>query len=526
MSEIDTMPGKKKDQNNKELYNLAQKRLVASLLFDGSDATKVFEIVSPSNFGDPKMEAIITAVMMLARQDKEISVLTVARELEQLGKLREVGGTAGLFELSNEGKKYRLEAPAMVYASIVRESSAKDTVNQLIAENKVNFDDDSGVPAAEAIGVLQNSLNESLRGLADDTTLTEVNEYIDDYLDLLDNRKVISETNKDSSDGLQGIPFLSDSINKYTNGWQPEQLITVGAKTGVGKSVFAIMAVVAAARAGKSVLFFSLEMSRSEIIDRIVAAMSGVSLSKLKKGVFDDEEFSRVKKATSELKDMKIKLDTDPGATVNSINSKAVSTAQEPNGLDFIIIDYLQLITPVGRFSSRQEAVADMSRNMKIIAKKLHIPVMVLVQLNRNKSDDEEEKLPTLENIRESAAIAMDSDIVILLHRDVAHDDTTPHTIIIIAKNRHGESNKHIRCHSNLACSMFVEIKSNKDVSDSLSSEELRDLEADDEDLTSDNPFSGFDLSNLSDDDLLDGDFMDHDSLDNEIGNIDLGLED
>src|SRR5690606_35400105 len=150
-----------------------------------------------------------------------------------------------------------------------------------------------------------------------------------------------------------------------------------------------------------------------------------------------------------DISEMRLTIDTDPKVTIDSIRARALRKAQSPEGLDFIIIDYLQLITPTGRYSSRQEAVADLSRSTKLLAKQLQVPIMVLVQVNRENKDDEN-NVPRMSNIRESGAIAQDSDIVVLIHREESMDDSIPHTLILLEKNRNGEANKTIRCHSNL----------------------------------------------------------------------------
>lgn len=745
------------------LYKMAQRRLVATLLYVGQGANEVFEIVNPENMDEPALELILTSMIQLTRKNEMISAVSVARELEKSGDLEKAGGIADLHALHAEGEGYSLEAPIEVYAEILRDTSAKSKITRVLEEAKDNFKDDSGISTVDGVSELQSMLNQELVGLSDESTVTTVQGNVHSYEELIEERRQVSIANKEQADGLQGIPSLLPTLNKYTHGWAPSQLITVGARTGVGKalaidtpiltvygwktmgeiqigdkvygrdgkptnvvnvtgiqnnrkvyevrfnndevivadedhlwitedlearmgedvekvrttkelvetlkysdshenltnnhsikltkpldneaidfsvepysfgraltegvisedlstiaesldetvesvlngylfgskaqreelvkgllsedkdetpymyfsdkniastirtifaslgymsfldydeedyayrvsfyapgafglknehsvyiseiveiesvpvkciqvdnedhtylageslipthnSVFAVNNAVAAARAGKSVLFFTLEMSNSEIDDRIIASMSGVSMSKLKEGDVSDEDMSLVRNSVEDLKDMKIMVDSDPRVTVDTIRARAFKQAQSADGLDLIIVDYLQLIAPVGRFSSRQEAVADISRNMKLTAKTLQVPIIVLVQLNRGKSDEEENKLPSLEDIRESASIAMDSDIVILLHRDDNFDDTTPHTLVILDKNRNGESHKVIRCHSNLECSLFREVKREKEVSDErLSDEEMSELEAD-IDL---DDFDGYDL--------------------------------
>jgi replicative DNA helicase len=204
-------------------------------------------------------------------------------------------------------------------------------------------------------------------------------------------------------------------------------------------------------------------MEDDEIKDRIISSTTGIPLYKLSRGILTIEDRKLLSEARERIESMKIKIETEARVTVDSIRAKALRQAQSNNGLDFIIIDYLQLITPVGRFNSRQEAVADISRNAKLLAKNLGVPVMVLVQVNREGKEDEN-PIPKLHQIRESGAIAQDSDIVILLHREEALDDTIPHTLVLLEKNRSGESQKTIRCHSNLECSLFREVIKAKDI--------------------------------------------------------------
>ena len=483
-----------------DLYKQVQRRLVGSLLYDPSSANRVLEIVTPEDFEEPALELIFSAFLALARRNETPSAVAVAHELEGEGNLQKAGGPAELYLLRDEGRGYLLEATPELYASMVKESSAKSKVTGVIVGARDVFKNDSGVAAADGIAELQNSLNEQLYKLSDESASTDLASDFTDYLDLLDRRREVAEENEGVSAGLQGIPSLLPSINHYTTGWLPGQLITVGARTGVGKSVFAVNSAVAAAQAGKSVQFFSLEMESDELQDRIISSTTGIPLNRLKQGNLEDADRTILKEVTPEIQAMKLKIETEARVTVDSIRAKALRQAQSEAGLDFIIIDYLQLITPVGRFSSRQEAVADISRNVKLLAKQLKVPIMVLVQVNREAKDDEN-PVPKLHQIRESGAIAQDSDIVILLHRDESLDDTIPHTLVLLEKNRNGEAQKTIRCHSNLECSLFREVTKARDlerVSDAEHEAAIDDIDLDD--------FDGFDdddIAGMSDEELF-----------------------
>lgn len=468
-----------------ELYKQAQKRLIGSLLADGEGVNGVLEAVTVEDFEEPSLQLIFESIVNVSRIDEEVTIISVAQNLDSLGALTKVGGAAELYSLQKRGKGWRLEAPSELYASIVKEYSAKTRITETLKEHEELLKPDSGFAAATVISQIQGGLNTELYKLSDESTVSELGGSMEEYFRVLAERQARSKANADGAAGLQGIPCLLPTMNEYTSGWLPGQLITIGARTGVGKSVFAVNSAVAAAQAGKSVLFFSLEMGEQELKDRMISSMTGIPMDHLKKGTLTEEELTLLQEHRPEIDGMNVLFDTDPNISVDTIRARALRRAQSPSGLDIIIVDYLQLIKPVGRFSSRQEAVADISRNMKLLAKQLQVPIMVLVQVNRAAKDDEEDNVPRLDGIRESGAIAQDSDIVILLHREQTMDDTIPHTLVILAKNRGGVAEKTIRCHSNLECSLFREVQRARDVENTITDEDIAALDSydDDDDL-------------------------------------------
>lgn len=445
-----------------DLYKEVQRMLIGSLLSDASTANQVLELINASDIEEPQYSVIFESITELARTNEPISAVSVAENLQSLGKLTEIGGTEELYNLTMEGENYLLDASPVIYARIIKDSSAKAKIFRSLEEHIEHFTDDSGVSASEAVSDLQSELNESLVRLSDTSTVSSVAEDIDNYFDLLEERLETSIANKEKSDGLQGIPSLLPTLNKYTTGWTPGQLITVGARTGVGKTVMAVNCALAGVKSNATIMFFSLEMGKTELVDRYLAASTGIPMNKLKQGDLNDDEKRLLNREIEEVKKSNLIIDVEPKITVDMIRARAVRQAQTEAGLDMIIVDYLQLITAPGRFGSRQEQVADISRNMKLLAKQLGVPIMVLVQLNREKDGDND--IPKLDQIRESGAIAQDSDVVILLHRNHTLDDYTPQTMVILAKNRNGESNKTIFCHSNLECSLFREADRKKNV--------------------------------------------------------------
>lgn len=474
---IDEEEKKKGETLSKELYQRAQEELVACLLAAKGDTSEVFEILTPSDFEEPKYELIYTAALDLSRNSIVVDSYTIANYLEEQGELVTVDGLQGLEALAIQGRKKSREAPIRIYAKILRERSAKRNVTEILQRSLELFVGNSGATTADSLADVQSELNDQLYKLSNDSTMAEISDISAGYEAQLAERRRISEENADQASGLQGIPTLLPSLNKYTGGLKGGQMITVAAKTGVGKSVFAINCAVAAMQAAKSVMFFSLEMGIDEINDRIFSSMSSIPMNDLKQGLVEDSQREVFDATVKELMGSKLTIDSDAKQTIDGIRAKALKKAQSPDGLDYILIDYLQLMTPTGRHGSRQEAVADMSRNVKLLAKYLGVPIMVLAQMNRQKGENEEEDgIPSLDNIRESAAIAQDSDIVIILDRKKRTDEDIPLTRVILAKQRNGEADKVIKCHSDLECSLFREMIVRQDT-ESYSDDEMQELE-------------------------------------------------
>lgn len=457
----------------REKYEEFQKKLVGSLLYKDEELTQVLEHVSEEAIENPRLQVIFRAMAALARQSIHVSPVSVGEHLEKLGELKAVGGMPTLHKLATSGKQWTMDATPLFYALSVKEASIKVKAERDLQDRLGTFAEDSGVLAADALAEVGASLNNLMMGMSDTSTISHMSDSFEPYMKRLEERRLRSEANREGATGLQGIPTMWPTLNEATTGWLPGQMITVGARTGIGKSVVAVDCAIAAAAAGKSVMFFSLEMSREDVEDRIFAATTSIPINRLRGGELKAEELATLREAHEDFSTMKLTIDVEPKVTVDSIRARALKQAQSEMGLDFIIIDYLQLIQPVGKFNSRQEAVADISRNVKLLAKQLEIPIMVLVQLNRTK-DDDEDALPRLEHIRETHAIAQDSDIVLLIHRNNAtstEEATIPHTLLILAKQRNGVAPRFINCLSLLECSLLREVPRAKDIEGDLTND-------------------------------------------------------
>ena len=449
-----------------EFYEVSQNDLIATLLFEPKFFDQVLEKVSVEDFSLTPEYLTFKAMVEVSNRNEIISVTSVGGVLQDWGKLETVGGFQYLLDLQRQGELVSISSPVKMLISGVKSGSTRLKVQKVLRDSEDALDPDSGRSVFEAVNSVANQLNSELNEMRHDDNVLRVSDTVESYLDLLAERKKASE---ERGNGLQGIPTPLKTLNELTSGWCEEQLITVGARTGVGKSIFAVQSAVHAGMSGHSVMFFSLEMSTEELNDRIFSAVTQVSQSRLKTGNITESDKARIQNSSSMIKRMNIEVDGSPDTTVDIIRAKALQKKQSPEGLDFIIVDYLQLLspTPGKRYHSRQEQVADLSRSMKLLAKQLQVPIMILVQVNRrNQNDTSEDDTPTIDNIRESAAIAQDSNIVILLHRD-KNDTTeflTPKTKVILAKNRNGQSDRTIVCNSLLATSTFLEIKTADDV--------------------------------------------------------------
>ncbi|MGN0059986.1 MAG: replicative DNA helicase, partial [Coriobacteriales bacterium] len=249
--------------------------------------------------------------------------------------------------------------------------------------------------------------------------------------------------------GMIGVSTGYPGIDASLQGLRPGQMVVVGARPGVGKTSFALNLAVNAAAAGASVAFFSLEMSKAEIAQRLLSAQAKIPLSAIRGGNIKDDQWPTILDATRDLSQLDIMIDDTPGTTVTEIRAKARRMLKDkPKGM--VMVDYLQLLSPPAgghRADSRATEVSEMSRGIKIMAKDLEVPVVALSQLNRQVTDRKGQR-PQLSDLRESGSIEQDADIVILLDRsmteeEAARDDRPDMNVteFIIAKNRSGPLN-------------------------------------------------------------------------------------
>lgn len=437
-------------------YETVQKLLIKSLIAESSSIPEITQSIIEDDFSNVKYRNIFVCIKNLFFSGTQISTAEIYKEMLKMG-------TPLIQEDLELFSDPPIDSPQSL-ASILMRESVEHKLNKLSNELSTNLSTKK-YNTLDLMGEFQTEVEELSFRLTDNKT-TGHKEMVDNFFtDALSNRE----------EDAYFIPSPYETLNGYINGgWMPGKMITIGARTGKGKTVFAVQSAAAACAAGKSVLYFSLEMSGEELMKRLAACYGGILLKHLEPQHGRSEEvLHQIKEVRKEIRNWKLTIDDESDVTMDYIRSKALQKAQSNDGLDFIIIDYLQLISMKGsKGRSRQEEVAEISRMCKILAKKLQIPIMILVQLNRESKDEDEERLPSKADIRESAAIAADSDIVIIIHRKNRDDSTDPRALFILDKNRGGPADKMIYVRSILEKSIFQDIRTERHNSQDQPTEE------------------------------------------------------
>jgi len=408
----------------------AEKSLLGAVMLSENVITEVLTILKPGDFYEPRHAIIFEAMISLYDQHKPIDLLTLTTELKTRKKLKEIGGAPYLTELSTF---VPAASHAKAYAEIIEKASVR---RKLI---------DAGANIAEQAYEEDANVNE-LVGEAE-KKLFEVSDKIikSDYVALEDlmpealERIVELKKNKG---GVRGLKTGFHDIDKITAGFRKGDLIIVGARPAMGKTTMAQnLAYNIASINKKGVLFFSMEMAASEIIDRIISDVASVDSWKLQTGNLNDEEFTRIDDAMSEMDEVPIYIDDTSSLNILEIRNKA-RRAMHDHQIGIVIIDYLQLIAGSDRYKgNRVQEVTEISRGLKILARELEIPVVALAQLSRNVTGRDDPR-PVLSDLRESGSIEQDADLVMFLHRPDYYkkDDEEKDNIteLLIRKHRHG----------------------------------------------------------------------------------------
>lgn len=404
----------------------AERSVIGSMLMSKDAIADVAEQVRGEDFYRPAHETIFDAVIDLYGRGEPADAITVADELTKRGDLQRIGGQAYLHELV---QSVPTAANAGFYAQIVAERAVLrrlvDAGTKIVqmgrGAGEGNVEDIVNRAQAEVYKVADQRGSEDYVPLAStlEETFTEI------------------EVAAGRTDEMIGVPTGFIELDSLTHGLHPGQMIVVAARPAVGKSTLGVdIARAAAIKHGQPAAIFSLEMSRTEITMRILAAEASIQLQNLRKGTLSEDDWKKLARYMGTLSEAPLFIDDSPNMSLMEIRAKARRLSQQ-HGLKLVIIDYLQLMSSGKKVESRQQEVAEFSRALKLLAKELEVPVIAISQLTRG-PEQRTDKRPQMSDLRESGSIEQDADVVILLHRDRDNPEREGEADVIVAKHRNG----------------------------------------------------------------------------------------
>ena len=409
----------------------AEASLLGAILIDSDAIVKIADIVAPFDFYDERHKRIYEAVLQLYEKHSPIDVLTLSDQLKGNGFLDMVGGPSYLTELTNF---VPTAAHVEQYAEIVSQKALRRRLIKA-SQDIVGLGYDEGRGLQQLIEEAETRLFEvSQRHVKQD--ITSIETILSESFDRLD------ELHKDKGK-IRGVPTGFKDMDNILAGLQKSDLFILAARPSMGKTAFALnLAHNVAVKSEQPVLIFSLEMSKEQLVDRMLSMESGVDAWALRTGNLTDADFEKIGHAMGALSEAQIFIDDTPGITVSDLRTKARREAhQRPLGL--IIVDYLQLMSGGARFGgdgNRVQEISEISRGLKGIARELNVPLIALSQLSRS-VESRSPQIPQLADLRESGSIEQDADVVAFIYREEYYNPDTDRknvTDIFIKKHRNG----------------------------------------------------------------------------------------
>nr|WP_237532247.1 replicative DNA helicase [Streptomyces sp. SID8352] len=424
----------------------AERAVLGGMLLSRDAIADVVDIITAEHFYQPAHEVLFNAIVTMFAKGEPTDPIAVTNHLREQGTLTRAGGILAAHDLL---KHVPTAANAGYHAEIVRDCATRRrlvTAGATIAS--LGY---SGRDAAEAVDAAAAEIA-SITAIDDDDDFAPVGDDFGDFIEEIEGL---------GRDGLaMGVPTGFTDLDSLLNGLHPGQVVIVAGRPGLGKSTLGVDFLRSCSiRHGRRSVLFSLEMSRREVQMRITSAEARVALHHIRGGHMTDEDWTRVARRTPDIAAAPLVIDAGPNQTVAQIKAKCRRLKQQ-GGLDLVVIDYLQLLTAgTSRRDNRQLEVSEMSRSLKLLAKELEVPVVVLSQLNRE-SEKRQDKKPTKADLRESGSLEQDADVVILVHREDAYQKESPRageTDLIVDKHRNGPTAT-ITVASQLHFSRFIDM--------------------------------------------------------------------
>lgn len=409
----------------------AEASLLGAILIDADAIVKIADTIRPDDFYDERHRRIYEGILALYEKHSPIDVLTLSDQLKTSGFLDMIGGPAYLTELTNY---VPTAAHAEQYAEIIAQKGMR---RRLIKATRdiVGLGYDESKSLQELIEEAESRLFEvSQRHIKQD--IISIETILSESFDRLD------ELHKDKGK-VRGVPTGFRDLDNILAGLQRSDLFILAARPSMGKTAFSLnLAHNVAVKANQPVLIFSLEMSKEQLVDRMLSMESGVDAWALRTGNLTDSDFEKLSHAMGTLGEAKIYIDDTPGITISDLRTKARREAHRQE-LGLIIVDYLQLMSGGSRFASdgnRVQEISEISRGLKGIAREMNVPLIALSQLSRS-VESRTPQIPQLADLRESGSIEQDADVVAFIYREEYYNPDTERTNItdiLIKKHRNG----------------------------------------------------------------------------------------
>lgn len=403
----------------------AEQAVLGSILLDKDVITSLSQLVRSEYFYEERNKIIYESMLALYEARKPIDILTLTNHLKKRKLLKEVGGTSYLSDLTNV---VPTSANSEYYAQIIRDAYIRRTLIQMGSRmTDKAFEEDKG--ASEILDEAESEIFKVAQQHVSQGFI-QLKETLAESFDRLDN---LHKTGQ----GLRGLETGFIDLDNILSGLQDSNLVILAARPGQGKTAFTINVAQHVASANKNpVGIFSLEMSKEELVDRLLVSQSEIDAWRLKTGRMSDSDYEALSDAMGKLAEAPIFIDDTPGLTIADMRSKARRLHAE-HGLKLLIVDYLQLVNPGKRFESRVQEVSYVSQSLKNIARELKIPVIGVSQLSRAVEQRGGGK-PQLADLRESGAIEQDADVVMFLYSPDEEFTSQRIVNVLIAKHRNG----------------------------------------------------------------------------------------
>ena len=406
----------------------AEVSVLGAMLIDGEAVNKVIEVLTVSDFYSGAHQKIYNGIIELYQKNEPADLITITNILKDRGELDSIGGAGYLTNLVNQ---VPTAANVAYYAKIINEKAVLrqliDGATSIVDQGYSNSGDvDRFMDEAERIifEVAQKKIKQSFFAVKDIVK---------------DSFKTIEQL-YERKEMVTGVPTGFTEVDKLTSGLQSSDLIVVAGRPSMGKTAFALNIVAhAAMNADVPCAIFSLEMSKEQLVQRLLCSEARVSASKLRGGFLTESDWPKLTRAAGALSEAPIYIDDTPAINVLEMRAKS-RRLQKDKGLKLIVVDYLQLMRGIGSSESREREISEISRSLKALAKELSVPVIAISQLNRA-VEARQIKRPQLADLRESGAIEQDADVIMFVYRDELYNrDSEEKGIaeLIVGKQRNG----------------------------------------------------------------------------------------